>query len=144
MRVLCNFLTWWGCWGGVGRGGDAPLGKLVARGGYWRWKPRWILPCCVGGSQGGHRKKGNLGPRPEQAGLAGHIPGPGKAFLPGWPAFKPRQRGAFSLASLFCCPRALLSAWQKLIPLCSWETLSRSAGACLRGAAFLLALAPAL
>ena len=67
----------------------------------------------------------------------------GKPSFPAGLAFKLRQKGAFSLASLFCCPRALLSAWQKLIPLCSWETLSGSAEACLRGAAFLLALAPA-
>lgn len=73
---------------------DAVLGSWVGIGGRLAW----------------------LGPLPwtEQAGLVGFIPGSGKAFLPGL-AFKPRQRGSFSLASLFCCPRALLSAWQKLI-----------------------------
>lgn len=60
----------------------------------------------------------------EQAGLAGPSLALGKPAFPAGLAFKPRQRGAFSLASLFCCPRALLSAWQKLIPLCSWEALS--------------------
>lgn len=60
-----------------------------------------------------------------QTGLVGFIPGSGKAFLPGWPGIHTRQRGAFSPAALFCCPRALLSAWQKLIPL--------QLGRCLQG-----------
>lgn len=68
----------------------------------------------------------SLGPCPgqsRQAWLASSL-ALGKPSFPAGLAFKPRQRGAFSLASLFCRPRALLSAWQKLIPLCSWEPFS--------------------
>ena len=39
-------------------------------------------------------------PRPEQAGLAGHIPGSGKAFLPGWPGIQTQTKGGF-LSRLF-------------------------------------------
>lgn len=71
-----------------------------------------------------HEGEPSLGPCPglsRQAWLASSL-ALGKPSFPAGLVFKPRQRGAFSLASLFCCPRALLSAWQKLIPLCSWET----------------------
>jgi hypothetical protein len=74
---------------------------------------------------GGHRKP-DLGLCPglsQQAWLASSLAQGKPSSLTGL-AFRPRQRGAFSLASLFCCPRALLSAWQKLIPLCCWEALS--------------------
>lgn len=48
-----------------------------------------------------------LGPLPwaEQAGLASSSLALGKPSSLASLAFKPRQRGAFSLASLFCCPR---------------------------------------
>lgn len=39
-------------------------------------------------------------PRPEQAGLAGRIPGSGKAFLPGWPGIQTQTKGGF-LSRLF-------------------------------------------
>lgn len=108
-----------------GKGGKdgLPLGVSLWR--VLEVGAEWVLCCCIGHSLA-RRSKPGLGPCPglsRLAWLASSL-ALGKPSFPAGLAFKARQRGAFSLASLFCCPRALLSAWQKLIPLCSWEALS--------------------
>lgn len=64
-------------------------------------RSQWILALLCSG-ESGWAQEAWLGPLPwaEQAGLAGLIPGSGKAFLPGWPGIQTQTKGAF-LSRLF-------------------------------------------
>lgn len=72
----------------VGFGGGSPGGSCDA--------VLWAFGVVIG------RRGARLGPQPwtEQAGLAGLVPGSGKAFLPGWPGIQTQTKGGF-LSRLF-------------------------------------------
>lgn len=72
----------------AGFGGGSPDGSCDA--------VLWAFGVVIG------RSGARLGPQPwtEQAGLAGLIPGSGKAFLPGWPGIQTQTKGGF-LSRLF-------------------------------------------
>lgn len=59
-------------------------------------------PVLLYWAQSGEAEQARLGPLPraEQAGLAGLLPGSGKAFLPGWPGIQSQTKGGF-LSRLF-------------------------------------------